>query len=133
VLNFGTMKPKFGGNVEKIGCVVLAFVLGAAFLSVQARGQVAMGEVAMGQAAIGHMPEDSLGTPRASFAGSALACAEPQKLIIPKSVAKRAKLKAQLLNALRQSIFDDAKGIVNLAREKEIRDLAGKLTKEKAE
>ena len=44
---------------------------------------------------------------------------------------KRAKMKAQLLNELRESIFDDAKGIVNLAREKQIKDLAGKLTKDK--
>lgn len=52
---------------------------------------------------------------------------------IPRSVAKRAKLKAQLMNVLRESIFDDAKGIVNLAREKQIKELINKLTREKAE
>jgi hypothetical protein len=43
----------------------------------------------------------------------------------------RAKLKARLLTLLRDSLFDDAKGIVNIAREKEIRKLANKLGREK--
>jgi len=32
---------------------------------------------------------------------------------------------------LRESLYDDAKGIVNIAREKEIKDLANKLKNEK--
>jgi len=33
---------------------------------------------------------------------------------------------------LRESIYDDAKGIVNIAREKEIKDLVNKLKQDKA-
>jgi len=32
---------------------------------------------------------------------------------------------------LRESLYDDAKGIVNIAREKEIKDLSNKLKNEK--
>ena len=57
-----------------------------------------------------------------------MTCSEqPQKLVISKPLAERAKLKARLYNALRESLFDDAKGIVNIAREKEIKELANKL------
>jgi hypothetical protein len=43
----------------------------------------------------------------------------------------QAKLKAQLATLLRDSLFDDAKGVVNIAREKEIKKLANKLAREK--
>jgi hypothetical protein len=43
----------------------------------------------------------------------------------------RAKLKARLATLLRDSLFDDTKGIVNIAREKEIRKLANKSGREK--
>jgi len=36
-------------------------------------------------------------------------------------------LKLKLSNLLRESLFDDTKGITNFAREKEIRKLANKL------
>jgi hypothetical protein len=39
----------------------------------------------------------------------------------------RAKVKARLVTLLRDSLYDDAKGIVNIAREKEIKKLANKL------
>ena len=45
-------------------------------------------------------------------------------------MAERARLKARLANLLRESLLDDAKGIVNIAREKEIKKLANKLKKE---
>jgi len=66
-----------------------------------------------------------------SFAGRALTCSEPQKLTISRPFAERAKLKARLYNILRESLYDDAKGIVNIAREKEIKDLANKLKNNK--
>jgi hypothetical protein len=39
-------------------------------------------------------------------------------------------VKARLLNLLRTSLFDDAKGVVNVVQEKEIRKLANELRKE---
>ena len=68
----------------------------------------------------------------AQFGGGSLTCSEPQKLRIAKPFAERAKLKARLYNILRESIYDDAKGIVNIAREKEIKDLVNKLKQDKA-
>jgi hypothetical protein len=60
--------------------------------------------------------------------GSALTCSSsPQLLPVPASVIARAKIKARLINLLRESLFDDAKGVVNIAREKEIRKLVSKL------
>jgi hypothetical protein len=82
---------------------------------------------AMGQAA-GDLQPDV----KTLFVGSTLTCSQPEKLTIPKSIAKRAKLKAELLNLLRESIYHDSKGIVNPAREKEIANIADKLKKERA-
>jgi hypothetical protein len=39
----------------------------------------------------------------------------------------RAKLKARLITLLRESLYDDAKGIVNIPREREIKNIANKL------
>jgi hypothetical protein len=69
-----------------------------------------------------------------SFAGSALICSQSpqtspqtQTIRVPQPLAERAKLKARLVLLLRDSLYDDAGGIVNIAREKEIRKLANKL------
>jgi hypothetical protein len=62
-----------------------------------------------------------------AFSGGALACSQPEVLRVPQGVIQRAKLKLQLLDLLQESLLDDAKGIVNIAREKEIRRLADKL------
>jgi hypothetical protein len=62
-----------------------------------------------------------------AFAGGALTCSQPHTIYVPPVVAERAKLKARLLNLLRDSLYYDAKGIVNIAREKEIKKLANKL------
>ncbi len=67
------------------------------------------------------------------FAGGALTCSPSQTLVVPKAVAGRAKLKVRLLNLLRESLYDDAKGIVNIAREKEIKKLANKLKSDRAD
>ena len=120
-----------GVAVEKTCGVVLALVFSCTLLTVQSLGQVA-GQAAIGEVAMSHVPGDALAEPSPSF-GNPLACSPAQKLQIPRSVARRAKIKAQLMNVLRESIFDDAKGIVNLAREREIKDLVSRLTKEKAE
>ena len=66
-----------------------------------------------------------------TFVGRPVTCSEPQKLVISQPFAERAKLKVRLSNLLRESLYDDAKGIVNIAREKEIRELASKLKKER--
>jgi hypothetical protein len=68
----------------------------------------------------------------APFVGRPLTCSPPQKLLVSQPFAERAKLKARLYNLLRESLYDDAKGVVNIAREKEIKDLASKLRTEKA-
>jgi hypothetical protein len=134
--------------VEQYRRTILAVVLAFTLLGVQAMCQVATGqgtivplpgaEVGLEQAAvesasITQVPRESLVGASPSFGGTPLACSQPQKLMIPRSVAKRAKLKAELLNALRESIFDDAKGIVNLTRERQIKELVSKLTREREE
>ena len=105
--------------MDKIAGTLLAAVLACGVLSIQA--------------AIAQVLGNPLADPRTSFIGNSQSCSQPEKLTIPQAVAKRAKLKARLLNLLRESLFDDAKGIVNLAREKEIKDLAHTLTKDKAQ
>jgi hypothetical protein len=71
---------------------------------------------------------------KTSFVGSPVTCSQAQgqteKIIVPSSVAERAKLRARLVNLLRESLFDEAHGIVNIAREKEIKKLANKIRKE---
>jgi hypothetical protein len=57
-------------------------------------------------------------------------CSSTTKLVVPSAIAARARLKVRLVNLLRDSLYDDAKGIVNIAREKEIKKLADKLKKE---
>jgi hypothetical protein len=118
--------------VEKIYVVALSVALVCAFLILPAAGQVATGQIAVAQEATARAPADSLAEFSPSF-GNAASCVQPQRLQVPRLVAKRAKIKAQLMNVLRESIFDDAKGVVNLAREKQIKDLINTLTKEKAE
>lgn len=95
---------------------MLTLALASTFCAVQATSQTL---------------RDPQPNPATAFAGSSLTCSESQKLIIPHPFAERAKLKAKLSNLLRESLYDDAKGIVNIAREKEIRELASKLKKER--
>lgn len=81
------------------------------------------GTQVLGQAPGG--PEPDL---KNAFLGSALTCSQPSHTIyVPRSIAERAKIKARLLNLLRDSLLDDAKGVVNMARESEIKKLANKL------
>jgi len=86
---------------------------------------------------MGQAPADSHPDFKASFVGSALTCSptdkQPERVTVPRPFAKRARLKARLLNLLHQSLYDDSKGIVNVTREKEIADLAKKLNDEKGD
>ena len=98
---------------------VLAVSLACTLFGLQAMGQIS-GD-----------PQPGL---KAPFVGSALTCSQSsqsEKLVVPKGVARRAQLKARLLNLLHESLHDDSKGIVNPVREKEIANLASKLKKEK--
>src|ERR1700688_552094 len=97
-----------GGNVANTHFAVPAVALTSTFCFVQASGQTL---------------RDPQPDPATSFAERPLTCSESQKLFIPHPFAERAKLKAKLSNLLRESLYDDAKGIVNIAREKEIREL----------
>jgi hypothetical protein len=74
--------------------------------------------------ALSGAPEPDLKTP---YLGSALTCSQPKTILIPRPLLERAKLKARLATLLHESLYDDAKGIVNIAREKEIKKLANKL------
>ena len=106
--------------MAKNDLALLALSLAFVLLSVQAMGQVS-----------GDQPPSIA----AAFAGGPLTCSQSalaEKLTVPKSVEKRARLKARLVNLLRESLYDDAKGIVNPGREKEIANLAKNLKEEKA-
>jgi len=99
--------------VAKRSFILLPVVLAATLAGAQVLGEVPGG------------PEPDL---KNAFVGSPLACSQQSHTIyVPRPVAERAKLKARLLNLLRDSLYDDAKGIVNIARENEIRKLASKL------
>lgn len=64
---------------------------------------------------------------RASGVGSPLTCSQPFTVAVPMQLVPRAKLKARLITLLRESLYDDARGVVNIAREKEIKSIANKL------
>ena len=98
------------------GIILLPVVLASALAGAQVLGAVSKGSEPDLTNALGRSP---------------LTCSQSNTLVIPAQVAERAKLKARLLNLLRESLFDDAKGIVNIAREKEIKKLASKLKGDK--
>jgi hypothetical protein len=86
------------------------------------------GTQVLGQAPGGQEPDF-----KNAYSGGSLTCSQPQQpqqlhtIYVPRPIVERARLKARLLNLLRDSLFDDAKGIVNTARESEIKKLASKL------
>jgi hypothetical protein len=105
--------------VAKRNFVLLPVVLAAALAGAQVLGQASGG------------PEPDL---KNAFVGSPLTCSQQSHTIyVPRPVAERAKLKARLLNLLRDSLYDDARGIVNTARESEIKKLANKLRSSRLE
>ena len=99
--------------MPKESFLVLPFVLASALASAQ-----------MG--AISGQPKPDI---QDAFAGSSLTCSQApsHKFVVPASVYETAKIKARLLVLLSDSLYDDAKGIVNIARENEIKKLANKL------
>ncbi|HWY22663.1 MAG TPA: hypothetical protein VNX26_15660 [Candidatus Acidoferrum sp.] len=98
--------------MAKRSLLLLPIVLGSAFAGAQVLGQVS-----------GPSEPDL----KDAFVRSPLTCSQPKTIVVPEKVAARAKLKARLLSLLRESLFDDAAGIVNIAREKEIKKLANRL------
>jgi hypothetical protein len=76
-------------------------------------------------------PAAGMGRPntdlRVAGVGSALTCSQPFTVAVPTQLVPRARLKARLITLLRESLYDDAKGIVNIPREKEIKNVANKL------
>jgi hypothetical protein len=71
---------------------------------------------------------------KAACVGSALACPLPAgTIIVPRQLLERAKTRARLMSLLRESLYDDAKGIVNIEREREIKKLADKVRNAKTE
>jgi hypothetical protein len=105
--------------VARISFALLTIALASTLFRVQATAQALRD------------PKLDLASP---FVGGTLTCSNPQNVhvVIPKPFAERAKLKARLANLLRESLYDDAKGIANIGRDKEIRNLASKLKDDKA-
>jgi len=98
--------------VAKGSLVLLSVVLASALASAQVPGGI------LGRS------EPDLNT---AYVGSTLTCSPSYTIVVPRPLLERAKLKARLAALLRESLYDDAKGIVNMPREKEIRELASKL------
>ncbi len=67
------------------------------------------------------------GGPSCSFNSSSM---ERETFLIPHEFYPRAQEKARLMNLLRQSLLNDAKGIVDVKLEKEIKKLEKKLERE---
>ena len=109
------VRKRSGTNVAYIRLALFGSVLAFSLFSSQARTQ-------------------ELRDPQPGFAsvqdGRTLTCSQPERLRISEPFVRRAKLKLRLYNLLRESLHDDATGIVNIAREKEIKDLANKLKHE---
>ena len=94
---------------------------------------VVLGSALAGAQVLGQISGPSEPDLKNAFVRSPLTCSQPSTIVVPSAVAHRAKLKARLLNLLRDSLFDDAAGIVNIAREKEIKKLANKLKSERTD
>jgi hypothetical protein len=103
--------------VPHIIFALLLATLSSVFVSAQQAGQIS--------------GESLLNRP-ASSSGSPLTCSLPLTIRVPSPIVKRARIKARLLILLRESLNDDASGIVNIARENEIRKLAAKLKNDRS-
>jgi hypothetical protein len=89
----------------------------------------ALASVVAGAQTLESLSGNSRSNQSIAFSGGAITCSPPEVLRVPQGVIQRTKLKLRLMSLLQESLFDDAKGIVNIAREKEIRKLADKLKK----
>jgi hypothetical protein len=103
--------------VPRASFVLLPFVLVAAI----ARAQ--MDEVSRASESEPHFKD--------AVVGSALTRSPLHTLVIPSRLLENARLKARLLVGVRDSLYDDAHGILNTAREKEIRKPANRVRNEK--
>jgi hypothetical protein len=110
--SFSAGKQGGGRNVVKRSFILLPVVLGSALAGAQVLRQIS------------GAPGSDLKTP---YVGSALTCSLPSTIVVPRPLLERAKLKARLLTLLHDSLYEDARGVVNIEREKEIRKLANKL------
>jgi hypothetical protein len=106
-----------GRDVAKIGFTLLSLMLASVLVCAQDMTQVWR-----------EPPFD----PKSALTADALTCSQSERIVVPVAVAKRAKLKARLVNLLRESLFDDAKGVVNASREREIRKLANQLKNDRS-
>jgi hypothetical protein len=109
--------------VAKRSFILLPVILASALAGTQVLAQASEG------------PEPHL---KNAFVGGSLACSQQpatqqHTIYVPRRIAERARLKAHLLNLLRESLYDDARGVVNIARENEIKKLANKLRDNKTE
>jgi hypothetical protein len=102
-----------GGDVDE-KCFLLAVVaLVSTLVGTQEIGQISGGPLLDRAVAVGW---------------STLRCwRQSLTLQIPDALPERAKDQARLMHIPRASLKDDASGVVNIAREKKIRKLAGKL------
>jgi hypothetical protein len=112
VNSFSAVKQRGGRDVVQRSFILLPVVLGSALAGAQVFNQVSGG------------PGSDLKTP---YVGSALRCSQASMIVVTRPLLERAKVKARLLTLLHDSLYDDARGIVNIEREKEIRKLANKL------
>ena len=95
---------------------------------------VVLGSALAGAQVLGQIPGEPEPDLKNAFVGSPLTCSQqPHTIYVARPVAERARLKARLLNLLRDSLFDDARGVVNIARENEIKKLANKLRSARSE
>lgn len=81
---------------------------------------------------VGQMSGESLLNRPAASSGSPLICSDHLTIRVPSPIVERARIKARLLILLRESLNDDASGIVNIARENEIKKLAAKLKSDRS-
>lgn len=112
-----TKSKQRGRNLARISFVLLSVALAPIVFRADAKAQA--------------LPSPQLDL-AAPFAGRPESCSQTQRFVIPRPFVERAKLKARLLTLLRESLYDDAKGIVNIKREKEIKSLANRLKDDKA-
>jgi hypothetical protein len=106
-----------GRDVAKLGFTLLSVMLASVLVCAQDMTQV--------------LREPPL-NPNSPLIADTLKCSQTESIVVPGAIAKRAKLKARLLNLLRESLFDDAKGVVNASREREIRKLASQLRNDRS-
>lgn len=120
-------------TIEKCVRILLLTCLLVLGLAAMGRSQEATKPDEAGVSGHSGLPAPSRYVAKATYppAPEANACSAPQpkRLTIPPKLFERAKLKARLADLLRESLYDDANQMVDVAREREIRELMKKLSK----